>query len=151
MNDSIVEYLADKQVSEQWRGFLSALSKTLALTQGMPELRGLMHAVGTQFGADNPLPTCRTLDDLELAMTKVWVEFNWGWASLEEGSESLRIRHACAPLSVAFGDPDLAWSGAFLEGVYQVWLSQLGAGPSLRVRQVPGEDDGLTAIFELRR
>ncbi|MFZ2988602.1 cellulose biosynthesis protein BcsD [Ideonella sp.] len=151
MNNSLLEYLAEKQVAGQWRGFLAALAPVLLARLGLAEVRALMHAAGEQFAAEHSLPACRNLDELELAISKVWVDANWGWVMLEEAEDSLRMRHFCAPLAVAFNDPELAWSGAFLEGAYQVWLSAVGAGPALRVRQLAVADDGLSLSLELRR
>ncbi|SMG57778.1 cellulose biosynthesis protein BcsD [Paraburkholderia susongensis] len=58
-------------------------------------------------------------------------------------AESLRIVHYCAPLQ-AFGDSVLAWTPAFLEGVYQTWLSTLGAqGLSVAQTNTFGGDSAL--------
>lgn len=152
MNETLlVEYLADKQVGEPWRGFLTALSQTLVARHSVADLRVLMHAVGEQFAASHPLPDCKSLDDLEMAIGGVWVDRHWGWAMLEEIDDSLQIRHFAAPLAVALGDPELSWSGAFLEGCYQVWLTQMGAAPGLMVRQAECSIQGLCLTLELRR
>jgi hypothetical protein len=152
MNQSLIlEYLSDKQVGEPWRGFLAAMSHTLLARYSVADLRTLMHDVGEQFANSHPLPACKSLDDLELAIGAVWVDRHWGWAMLEEIEDSLRIRHYAAPLAVAMGDPEMHWSGAFLEGCYQVWLSQLGAAPGLKVRQVGVAEQCLCLELELRR
>jgi hypothetical protein len=127
----ILDYLLERQISPQWRGMLTALATEFEAQIGPAELRQLMHRVGSRFAAAHPLPTCGST------------------AELADEAESLRIVHYCAPLQ-AFGDTALTWTPAFLEGVYQTWLSALGAqGLSVAQTSAYGED---TAIeFRLGR
>ncbi|WP_119153334.1 cellulose biosynthesis protein BcsD [Caldimonas tepidiphila] len=151
MNESIVEYLSEQQCALQWRSFLATLGQTLLERLGPVELRALMQCVGERFAREHPLRGCDTLDDLELALSEVWVGLNWGWATVEETEDCLVIRHQCAPLAAAFGAPALAWSAAFLQGAYQAWLGQLGAGSELAVHPGASDPQGLSLEFQLRR
>ena len=64
-------------------------------------------------------------------------------------ADYLRIAHSCAPLQ-AFGSAALNWTPAFLEGVYQTWLSALGA-EGLSVVQASEFDEYATIEFRLGR
>ncbi|QHI98930.1 cellulose synthase [Xylophilus rhododendri] len=147
MEPAIVEYFAELQCSRQWKGFLRALSEEFAQQLPEAELRNLMHRLGTRFAQAEALPACRTLDELQLAMGRVWVAQDWGWVALQEVQGSLRIQHYCAPLFTALGTLATAWAPAFLEGVYQEWFRQSQAG-GLQVRQVAGPD--ASGSIELR-
>lgn len=136
---AVVEYFAELQCSRQWKGFLRALAEEL--TQQLPEsdLQALMRRLGARLARANPLPVCQTLDELQLAMGRVWVSQDWGWVALAEVPGSLRISHYCAPLFTALGPSSSAWAPAFLEGVYQAWFEQSHAS-GLMVRHVSGPD-----------
>ncbi len=103
-------------------------------------MAALMRRVGGRFAQGVELGSCNTLWDLQLAMGRVWVGLDWGWVALEESAHHLRIRQHCTPLLAAFGSDAERWSPAFLEGVYQQWFHQAGAG-HLQVRQAGGFDD----------
>lgn len=103
------------------------------------DLQALMRRLGARFAQASPLPDCNTLDELQIAMGRIWVGQDWGWVALEELPGSLRIQHYCSPLVTAFGPDSTAWSPAFLEGVYQEWFRQSQAG-TLQVRQVSAPD-----------
>jgi hypothetical protein len=145
----ILDYLLERQISPQWRGMLTALATEFEAQIGRDELRLLMHRVGSRFAAAHPLPACGSTAELARALNDYWQEMDWGYVELADESESLRIVHYCAPLQ-AFGGTALAWTPAFLEGVYQTWLSALGAhGLSVAQTSAFGED---TAIeFRLGR
>lgn len=147
MEPAIVEYFAELQCSRQWKGFLRVLAEEFAEQLSDADLKALMHRLGTRFARGAPLPACQTLDELQIAMGRVWVGQDWGWATLEEVQGSLRISHFCAPLFTAFGPASAVWAPAFLEGVYQEWFRQSHAG-ALQVRQVTAPD--ATGSFELR-
>lgn len=102
-------------------------------------MAALMRRVGGRFAQGVVLGQCNTLWDLQLAMGRVWVGLDWGWVAFEETADHLRIRHHCTPLLAAFGSGAEHWSPAFLEGVYQEWFRQTGAG-DLQVRQAGGFD-----------
>jgi len=98
-----------------------------------------MRRLGSRLAHANPLPACQTLDELQLAMGRVWVSQDWGWVALAEVNGGLRISHFCAPLFNALGPSSTAWAPAFLEGVYQAWFEQSHAA-GLVVRRVTGPD-----------
>ena len=145
----ILDYLLDRQVSPQWRGMLTALATEFEAQIGRDELRLLMHRVGSRFAAAHPLPACGSTAELANALNMYWHEMDWGYVKLADEAESLRIVHYCAPLP-AFGDAALAWTPAFLEGVYQTWLSSLGA-QGLSVAQTSTYGDDTAIEFRLGR
>lgn len=107
-----------------------------------------MHRVGLRFADEAPMGKCETIDDLQFAMGKIWVNLDWGWTTIEEQPNGLAIRHNCAPLRAAFGQNALRWTPAFLEGVYQRWFEQVGSSPDLKVHQVSEPD--LTGCIDFR-
>jgi hypothetical protein len=136
-----LDYLLQRQISPQWRGLLTALAEG--------ELRQLMYRVGCRFAAAHPLPPCASTADLADALNARWQEADWGYVELVDEADYLRISHSCAPLQ-AFGSAALAWTPAFLEGVYQTWLSALGA-EGLSVAQASEFDEYATIEFRLGR
>lgn len=136
---AVVEYFAELQCSRQWKGFLRALAEEFSQQLTEADLQALMRRLGMRLAQANPLPVCQTLDELQLAMGRVWVSQDWGWVALAETQGSLRISHFCAPLFTAFGPQSSAWAPAFLEGVYQAWFAQSHA-TGLVVRHIAGPD-----------
>lgn len=147
MEPAIVEYFAELQCSRQWKGFLRALAEEFSQQLPESDLQTLMHRLGVRFAQTAPLPACTTLDELQVAMGRVWVAQDWGWVALEETTGSLRITHYCAPLFAALGPAAASWAPAYLEGVYQEWFRQSHAG-GLQVRRVTAPD--LSGSIELR-
>jgi len=94
-----------------------------------------MRRTGERFAALNMLPQANTIDELSAAANQFWRMLDWGWMTCAEADDHLSITHYCSPLAAAFGDQHLGWSSGFLEGVYEVWMRQLGADDSLRVTQ----------------
>lgn len=140
VDQTILEYLGDRQASRQWKGFLTALVQEFASQLSESDLRALMHRVGRRFAGQSALEACRTVDDLQFAMSKVWMANDWGWVTVEEEADSLRLNHNCSPLRAAFGQHASSWAPAFLEGAYQQWFEQLGSGEHLTVRQTSEMD-----------
>ncbi len=145
----ILDYLLERQISPQWRGMLTALATEFEAQIGRDELRQLMHSVGCRFAAAHPLPACGSTAELARALNRHWHEMNWGYVELADEPDSLRIVHYCAPLQ-AFGGTALAWTPAFLEGVYQTWLSALGA-QGLSVAQTSDYGENSALEFRLGR
>lgn len=137
--EAILAYYGDRQVSAQWRDVLRALADEFDTQLGVPELRALMARIGERFARGKPLGACETLDDLELALNRVWSSLDWGWTELVDLSEHLAVRHFCAPLEAAFGARAALWASAFLEGAYQRWFFDLGAGERLALRQIDSQ------------
>ena len=144
-----LDYLLQRQISPQWRGLLTALAEEFEAQIGQEELRQLMYRVGCRFAAAHPLPPCASTADLADALNSRWQEADWGYVELVDEADYLRIAHSCAPLQ-AFGSAALAWTPAFLEGVYQTWLSALGA-EGLSVAQASEFDEYATIEFRLGR
>ncbi|MGF6771538.1 hypothetical protein P3T18_004025 [Paraburkholderia sp. GAS199] len=144
-----LDYLLERQISPQWRGMLTALATEFEAQIGRTELRQLMYRVGCRFAAAHQLPACGSTAELAHALNLIWHEMDWGFVELADEADSLRIVHYCAPLK-AFGDAALDWTPALLEGVYQTWLSALGA-QGLSVAQTSGLDAQGAVEFRLGR
>lgn len=151
MNSSIVEYLSDRQCSRQWKSFLGALAEEFSTQLDATDLRALMHRIGVRFATQMALEPCQTVDDMQFAMSKVWVGLDWGWVAVEEAPDHLLITHNCAPLRAAFGHEALTWTPAFLEGAYQRWFQQQGSGTELVVTQHSEPDVAGCVEFRLGR
>jgi hypothetical protein len=145
----ILDYLLDRQISPQWRGMLTALAEEFETQIGQGELRQLMYRVGCRFAVAHPLPPCGSTADLADALNARWQEADWGYVELSDEPQYLRIAHSCSPL-LAFGSTALTWTPAFLEGVYQTWLSALGA-EGLSIVQSSEFDEHATIEFRLGR
>lgn len=135
----IAQHLAQGQCAAQWRGFFQALAAEFVAALPPQDLRALMFRVGARFAAEHPLPACATLDELQRSMTAVWERIDWGWVQLTQEAAQLDIQHSLSPVSAAFGPDHVQWSGGFLEGVYQAWFEEAGAG-QLKVAQVAPAD-----------
>lgn len=133
----MLEHLLERHVSLQWRGFLEALAGEFTDQLDRGELRQLMARIGMRFAAAHPLGPCESTDDLAVALNTRWRDAQWGYAELSDEHDFLRIVHYAAPLR-AFGDGHLAWSSAFLQGVYQGWFDSVGA-TGLRVAVQDGD------------
>jgi Cellulose synthase subunit D len=144
-----LDYLLERQISRQWRGMLTALATEFEAQIGPAELRQLMHRVGGRFAAAHPLPACVSTAELADALNHYWQQMDWGYVTLSDEPDCLRIVHYCAPLQ-AFGDAALHWTPALLEGVYQTWLSALGA-QGLSVAQTSGYGADSAIEFRLAR
>ncbi len=150
MDHAIIEYFTEQQCSRQWKGFLRAFAGEFATQLDEADLRALMRRMGARFAqdADIDLAACRTLDDLQLAMGRVWVGLDWGWVELADRDQYLEIIHHCAPLLGAFGADAQRWSPGFLEGAYQAWFASVNAG-QLEVRQATEPDLAGSVEFRL--
>ncbi len=131
--------------SRQWRSLLAAtVTEFTSQTKQPSDTRTLMRRVGIRFAAQTPLPSCKTLEEFEEAIRNVWQEMDLGWVTLEESGRTLKITHHCSAngilLDNAFGESTPLLAPSFLEGVYQKWLSNMGAGEALHVRQVSEPD-----------
>lgn len=148
-----IDYKIHRECSRQWRSLLSAMAQEQAEIPQDSEPQALMHRIGVRFASQSSLPACSDMDALQQAICARWQTMDWGWIELEEEGGKLRIVHHCATngdlLAGAFGEATEAWVPAFLGGVYQQWLSTLGAGNQLRVRQVTGIDEFGTTELEL--
>lgn len=151
MNQAVLDYHSERQCSSQWKAFLHALAEEFSGQLSDTELRALMRRIGSRFASQISLGTCNTLDELQLSMSRIWFDLNWGWVTVEEYEHHLRIQHNCAPLQAAFGEKALAWTPAFLEGVYQKWFQLLGSSEELTVRQTSDVDASGCVEFRFGR
>jgi hypothetical protein len=142
---TLLDYYTKHQASMQWRGFLTALAEEFETQLGTAQLRQLMARIGVKFAGSHPPGDCATLDQLTSFLNTTWSSLDWGFVNLVERDEYLAIQHYCAPLA-AFGAAADAWTPAFLEGAYQHWLQQLGAG-ALVLQQI---DTGDRRALEFR-
>ncbi|HWT35973.1 MAG TPA: cellulose biosynthesis protein BcsD [Paraburkholderia sp.] len=133
---TLLDYYTRHQTSVQWRDFISALAEEFETQLDTSQLRILMARIGARFAAKYPAVRCTTLDDLASFLNAIWSELDWGFVRLVERDDYLSIEHGCAPLA-AFGERTAPWASAFLEGAYQHWLHELGAG-SLALQEYPG-------------
>ncbi|AEI80344.1 cellulose synthase biosynthesis protein BcsD [Cupriavidus necator N-1] len=135
MNQAILQYLTERHCSSQWRDVLTALAEELSGVMDPPSLRAFMWRVGVRFAQRFDPGNCATLAELERALAQIWLDVDWGWASIEDAGGALVIRHYCAPLQAALGESSGSWSPAFLEGAYQHWFRMLGSSDTLKVSQ----------------
>ena len=124
---TLLDYYTRHQTSVQWHGFLTALAEEFETQIDTSQLRVLMSRIGARFAAKHPAGECTTLDDLAAFLNSIWSGLDWGFVRLAERDDYLSIEHSCAPLA-AFGERAAPWVSAFLEGAYQHWLRELGAG-----------------------
>ncbi|MCX5592351.1 cellulose biosynthesis protein BcsD [Alcaligenes endophyticus] len=131
----VLQYFAEKNCSTQWRFFILALADELSQAMSENELRVFMRQIGERAARSLPIGPCATVPDIQAAANKHWEALNWGWVELSEHPSYLQLRHYCSPIWHAFGPSAAAWSPSFLEGVYQHWLSSIGASVALKVSQ----------------
>jgi len=148
-----IDYRIQRQSARQWRSLLAATAHGLCKQFELKNPRDLMRTIGIQFGTQTSLPACETLGDLQAAMCSVWKDMDWGWVELEENDGVLSIIHHGSTngdlLNTAYGMETPLWVTAFLEGTYQKWLSGMGAGDSLSVRQISATDEFGSTEFQL--
>jgi hypothetical protein len=136
MDQAPLAYLARRDVSMQWSGFLRALLDTLDAHLDRQSRDALLRAVGERFGAGMPLPTSETLASLETRMNEILASMTWGQVRLELDPQdrALLFIHTAAPCISTPADEDGAWLGPVLEGLYSNWLTaQQGteSGPAM--------------------
>lgn len=151
MSQLQLKYLLQQQCSGQWKGYLVALAAEFSEQLSVEDLRTLGRRIGARFAATTPLPDCRTLSEFEAGANVLWRERSWGYIELKEDADGLRVIHYCSPLPIAFGNEALAWSPAFLEGVYASWFAASGAGELLKLTQISDCDHLGTIEFRLGR
>lgn len=131
-------YLARRDVSAQWRGFLQALLPALAARLPEPGRDALLRETGAQLAAAWPLGAADTLDALEHRMNDALATARWGQVRLELDTQDRRLRflHAAAPCVPTAEDPAGAWIGPVLEGLYAAWLGAQPGGEEAGGAQV---------------
>jgi hypothetical protein len=143
-------YISQQQCARQWRGFLHALGAEFVSALAPEDLHTLMARVGTRFASEQAPGPCQTLEELQQAMSRIWMELDWGYVLLTQHAEHLEITHHYSPLVAAFGREHAAWSSGFLQGVYQRWFDAAGS-EGLRVVLTAPADAWGSAVFHLSR
>ncbi|MFZ4054596.1 MAG: cellulose biosynthesis protein BcsD [Polynucleobacter sp.] len=153
INTKKIDYRIQRQSARQWRSLLAATAHGLCKQFELKNPKIVMHSIGIQFGSQTPLPECETIADLQAAMCSVWQDMDWGRVELEENDGVLNIIHHGSTngnlLNTAYGMETPLWVTGFLEGTYQKWLSGMGAGDTLRVRQISATDEFGSTEFQL--
>jgi len=148
-----IDYRLRRESSKKWRSLLSAMAKELVGQSEIKNTKMLFKKIGITFAEIVTLPQCKTLDDTQLAICKVWVEMDWGTVLLEEHGQTLRIVHhnlENGHLFIdAFNGSTELWAAAFLEGVYQTWLGDMSATGHLNVKQISEVDEFGSVEYEL--
>jgi hypothetical protein len=129
-DQAALAYLARRDVSIQWRGFLRALVDTLDARMERQDRDALLRDAGGHFAALMPLPPAETLEGLESQMNEALAAVSWGHVTLELDPQDRRLRftHRVAPCVATPQDPAGAWLGPVLEGLYGAWLSAQPGG-----------------------
>jgi hypothetical protein len=129
-DQAALAYLARRDVSQQWRGFLRALLETLDAQMDPAARSTLLREVGQRLAAATPLSPAETLSGLEGRMNEALAAMAWGHVALELDPQDRRLRflHRVAPCVALPQDPAGAWLGPVLEGLYGAWLAAQPGG-----------------------
>lgn len=139
--DLILSYYERVTCSVQWMEFNRALAAELSAGLPPEELRLLFRRIGGRMADALPVARCDTVDELRSAFNARWQSIDWGFATLHEDGEHLRITHACSPLAMSFGPEAGDWASGFFEGAYEAWFAAQGTPAALHVR-ADGADSG---------
>lgn len=134
MNEAILQYLTERHASIQWRDFIATIGSELHAEIGAEATSALIARAGARFAGGLDLGECGTLADFERGMAQIWLDMDWGWTQIEDGGDALTISHACAPVG-GLTPEGAGLVGAFLQGAYQQWTTQLGGSGQLLVTQ----------------
>ncbi len=151
MDSVILSHLNDRLCASQWRAALAAFAQELAQDLTPQRLRALMRRAGERFAEAHALPPAASIPDLQYAINQLWTTLDWGWVTIAEAEDHLALTHYCAPLRAAFGADHEAWTTGFLEGVYELWMRQLGADDQLHASQGPAPDHAGTLVYRFGR
>ncbi|WP_231378479.1 cellulose biosynthesis protein BcsD [Bordetella sp. FB-8] len=144
-------YINNRLCAPQWRSFLSIFAEELAQDMTSRHLGQVMRRTGEQFARQHSLPGTSTIADLQMAINRVWDAMDWGWVEIHEAQDRLVLSHYYAPLQAAFGAAHQAWSSAFLEGAYDLWMHQSGADSQLRVTSADDHSASGAMVFHFGR
>jgi hypothetical protein len=131
-------YLARRDVSPQWRGFLQALIGTLEANMDTAGREALLRVVGGRIAADAPLRTASTLEELEAAMNEALAGMAWGYVALQldAADGGLRLVHSLLPSLPTGQDREGRWLVLVLEGLYGAWLAVQQGGQTADARLI---------------
>lgn len=133
-NAPMLGFLARRQVSAQWRGFVRSLVETLDVNLEKDDRDALLRAIGARLAAQMPLPATTSLGALEQRMNDALAESDWGFVeiSFDLERDRLVLSHAAAPAIATESDAAGGWIAPVLEGLYSAWFAaQEGAVPEL--------------------
>lgn len=149
MENELIDYYQEQQISRQWLDFLRAFAEELVEQANVDELHFLMHSTGERlaFIFKKQLPAIDDLACLEEELNAYWRYMNWGYARLEEVENHINITHFACPLAFAFGEAAVPWAKGFLEGFYQTVFRALGAGTRLQVRSTGASARSMNLCF----
>lgn len=144
-----LEYFLSRPVDARWAGLLQALAEELAGQMPQPEIKAFFAVLGRRWAQKMPLPKSADLKDFEREANAVFAACEWGWLRIRDLGNCIEFQHSCAPLRAAFGAEAMGWTPGLLEGLYEEWLRDLGAGKGLVLRQV-GRAEGPADTLRFR-
>lgn len=144
---SDLDFLLRERISNQWTGFLHALSDELLSQLTPQECRDFLRSVGTRLAKAMPIPTQDTVPELETAINEKLGAQRWGRVELIDTGSHLQIRHHYCPLPLALG-MDAQVAGGLLEGLYELWFRSVGAEEGLSIVQTGASVDGSVLEFK---
>lgn len=144
-----LDYFLGRPVEPRWAGFLTVLAEELAAQMPATELRSFFGVLGRRWAQKYPLPASGDLKQLEASINSAFSACEWGWVYVRDLGNCIEFLHSCAPLRTAFGANALEWTPGFLEGLYEQWLQDHGAGKGLVLKQA-GRVQGPADTLRLR-
>ena len=144
-----LSYLMSRPADGQWGGFLGVLAEELSAQMPASETKAFLAVLGRRWARRLPLATASDLKQLEKNINTALSYCNWGWVQVVDLNNCVEFRHSCAPLRKAFGDEAMVWASGLLEGLYEEWLREQGAGRGLVLRQV-GRAEGAADTLSFR-
>jgi len=143
----VLSYYEHRTCSAQWMEFNRAFAAELSAGLPPEDIRQLFRRIGERIAQALPVERCDTVEQLRAGFNARWNAIDWGFATLQEEADHLRIVHACSPLAMAFGPDTEDWAGGFFEGAYQTWFSAQGTPPELRVQAEAAPADGSSQVM----
>ncbi|MDM0013467.1 cellulose biosynthesis protein BcsD [Variovorax sp. J22P168] len=144
--DNFLSYYQRSTCSAQWMEFNRALAAELSAGLPPEDVRQLFRRIGERVATALPIERCDTMEQLTAGFNIRWEAIDWGFATLQEEGDHLRIVHSCSPLAMAFGPESGDWAGGFFEGAYQAWFAAQGTPAELHVRAEGADARGLPQL-----
>ena len=106
--------------------FLQELARSFDAQVGSEGRDRFLQNVGRQMAGRLGLPSCQTLEMLELEMNAALGLLEWGRVTLavDTMDKKLVLRHIGLPVVGSMGEPPGWWLAPVLAGLYSVWLEQ---------------------------
>ncbi len=144
-----LSYFMSRPVEVRWAGLLSALAEELSAQMPAAEIRAFFAVLGRRWARTMPLPAGGGLKEMEQSMNASLSACGWGWVRVRDLGNAVEFQHSCAPLRTAFGAAAMEWAPGLIEGLYEEWLREQGAGRGLTLKQV-GTAEGAVDTLRLR-